>query len=196
MFHSWKLSPSFSIPACYSPFRYQSSYHMLTAMSVDLGSKALLSRARFCFVLSFGASLLGCSSILTKSEEPDLPPITKPLSEEQRNAVLDEMGRNFVYGDGLGNAAINVGAAILFPPYIIALVGNGALSIAGYEPLSISQVMPEKVREPYVTGRDAITGAPGQAVAAMAGEEFRTQSMAKSAIKSAMLTPNEEVIVR
>lgn len=164
------------------------------------GFKALRSRALVLSLLFCGGvcagGLLGCSSILTKSEDPDLPPITKPLSEEQRSAVIDEMGRNFVYGDGLGNAVINVGAAVLFPPYIIALVGNGALSLAGYEPLSISEVMPEQVKQPYVSGRDAITGAPGQAVAAIAGEEFRTQSMAKTAIKSAMLSPNEEVTFR
>jgi hypothetical protein len=149
--------------------------------------------ALFIVVLPFFG---GCSQVFKKADEPELPPITKPLTEEQRDALLDEMGRNFLYGDGLGSTAINIGASVLFPPYILALVGNGALSIAGYEPLSISQVMPDSVKEPYVTGRDAITGAPGKAAAAIAGEEFRTQSMAKSAIKSAMLKPNEEVRVR
>ena len=140
--------------------------------------------------------LCGCAEVFKKSEQPELPPITKPLTAEQRDAVMDEMGRNFLYGQGLGNTAINVGTAIVFPPYLIAIIGNGALELAGYEPLSISQAMPEPVRENYVAGRDAVIGAPGMAAAAIAGEEYRTQSMAKDAIKSAMLTPNDEVRIR
>lgn len=153
--------------------------------------------ARVALIACCCGPLLGCSeSILQKSAEPEFPPLTKPLSEEQRSAVIDEMGRNWLYGQGLGDTALAVGASIIFPPYLIALVGNGALSLAGYEPISVAAAMPEPVREKYVEGRDTVLGAPGQAAAAIAGEEFRTQSMAKDAIKSAMLSPDEEVRVR
>jgi hypothetical protein len=158
-----------------------------------------LARSRFacvCVACALSASLAGCGAVLKRAPEPDLPPITKPLSPEQRDAVLDEVGRNFLYGDGLGNTVINVGASIAFPPYLIAVLGNGALSLAGYEPLSISQVMPERVAESYVAGRDAVVSAPGRTAAAVAGEEYRTDGMAKKAIKSAMLAPNEETRIR
>jgi len=118
------------------------------------------------------------------------------LSAEQRAALLDEVGRNWLYGQGMGDTILNIGAAIAFPPYILALLGNGALSLAGYEPVSIAQVMPREARASYEEVRDSVTGAPGQAAAAIAGEKFRTHSMANHAINSAMLHPDEEVQFR
>jgi len=118
------------------------------------------------------------------------------LSAQQQTALLDEVGRNWLYGQGMGETILNIGAAIAFPPYILALLGNGALSLAGYEPVSIAQVMPTGARASYEEVRDSVTGAPGQAAAAIAGEKFRTQTMANHAINSAMLHPDEEVQFR
>jgi hypothetical protein len=96
-----------------------------------------------CGVLFF---MMGCGVIKKKPEDkPDeLSVVGKEMPPEKAKEVLGEVGSNFAYGPGLGDAAVNLGAVVVFPPYIIYLLGNTALSLSGYEPVTVSSVLPEE----------------------------------------------------
>ena len=137
-----------------------------------------------CLVGSLAISLLGCT--LKKKAEPDpaLAAATgKPLPPEKSEEVLNQMGENFIYGQGVGETAMNVGGVILFPPYAIYLLGNAALSLSGYEPLSVSDALPEEEGKAYREAYDSVTSGPGRVAAAVAGKEFRTKEVIKEDYK-------------
>jgi hypothetical protein len=111
----------------------------------------------FCF-------LVGCSPLLKEKETPP------------DNAVA-EVGEGIIYGQGLGETIINGGTVFLFPPYALLLVGNLALSLSGYEPVTVSRMLPESLGNAWSEAYDGVASGPGRAVAAVAGEEFRTREV-------------------
>ncbi|MBX7137664.1 MAG: hypothetical protein K1X83_06740 [Oligoflexia bacterium] len=112
-------------------------------------------------------SLIGCAPILREKSKPDpLPP--QPKNQEEAQALLNEAGKDVVYGDGIGE----IGAAILFPPYAIYKLGQGAAGLAGYE-LDATQALPPEERRAVKEAGKAVIGAPGKVAAGIAGEEYR-----------------------
>lgn len=140
----------------------------------------VLNRAGLCAVL-LGAPF-GCTP--RQSSEPDPAQIAKqaalnPLSPEEADAMLSDVGENWLYGNGLGETAIAVGSVVAFPPAAIYWLGNVALSAAGYEPIGVSSVLPEDEKAQWNGIYDGISGAPGRVSAAIAGKEFITREHAK-----------------
>lgn len=119
----------------------------------------------------------------------------KNIPPEKANDILNEVGGNFAYGPGLGDAAVSIGTVVVFPPYAVYLLGNAVLSLSGYEPITVSSLLPEKDGEQWSTTYDTVVSVPGRFVAAMAGHEYRTREVGEERIRT-VLTGIEEQPVR
>ena len=128
-----------------------------------------------------GLILHGCSVSGTEKDLDSeyLKLARKPLPPEQSEELLGDLGRNWLYGNGLGETALNVGLIVAFPPYAIYLVGNALLSVGGYQELRISEALPEPGQEIWDSMYDGITSGPGRFTAAVVGEEYRSRELAK-----------------
>lgn len=138
-------------------------------------------------VLSFGlAQLIACSVLKEKensNNDIELNKlVTKPLPPEKTEELLEEVGSNWLYGQGMGETALTAGTILAFPPYAIYVLGNGILSLSGYEELRVSDALPEAAREEWNSAYDTVTSGPGRISAAVAGEEFRNREIAKDKI--------------
>lgn len=157
-------------------------------MAINGRSRGTASRFGIAPAFFFRAVLLmaitGCT--LKKKAEPD-PTFQaiqgKQLSPEQSEQMLDQLGSNWLYGQGVGETAMNVGGVLLFPPYAVYLIGNAALSLSGYEPLSVADALPEKGGEAYREAFDSVAAGPGRFAAAVAGKEYRTKEVIKEDYK-------------
>ena len=137
----------------------------------------------------FLLSVMGCGIIKKKPEDkPDeLSVVGKEMPPEKAKEVLGEVGSNFAYGPGLGDAAVNLGTVVVFPPYIIYLLGNTALSLTGYEPVTVSSVLPEEQGRAWSDGYDTLVSGPGRMVAAMAGREYRSRDVAQEKLREVLI---------
>ncbi len=135
----------------------------------------------------------GCGVIREKpeSEPSNLDLIGKPMPPEKAKEVLSEVGKNFAYGPGLGDAALNVGTAVVFPPYAIYLLGNAVLSLSGYEPVTISSMLPPENGKAWSDTYDSIVSGPGKVVAAMAGHEYRSREVGNAKMREVLESLNE-----
>lgn len=137
-------------------------------------------------VLLSGTS--GCG-ILRKKENTSEDQVAmqmsqKPMPPEKAQVMLSEMGENWLYGPGLGQTALNVGAMVVFPPYAIYVLGNSVLSMSGYEPLYVTDLLPDSERADINEVYDEVTTAPGRVSAALAGKEFRSREVAAARLKA------------
>lgn len=76
------------------------------------------------------------------------------------------------YGQGLGVTTLNIGTIVVFPPYALYLLGNAGLQLAGYDPLYLTDALPEEPRQDVMKIYDTVTSAPGQITSTIAGAEF------------------------
>jgi len=150
------------------------------------------SRALVATILTVS---VGCGVIKEKpkSDIDGVSAMAQPMSPDQAKAVLGEVGSNFVYGPGLGDAAVNLGAVIVFPPYLLYLLGNTALSLSGYQPVTVSSLLPQEQGEAWSNGYDTVVSGPGRFVAAAAGREYRSQDVADARLRKVLAdeTPSE-----
>lgn len=149
--------------------------------------------AGILFVVLGSTSLAGCGII---RERPESKPssmdiVGKPMPPEKAKEVLSEIGQNFAYGPGLGDAALNVGTAVVFPPYAIYLLGNALLSLGGYEPVTVASLLPEEDGKAWSRTYDSVVSGPGKVVAAMAGREYRSQEVADERMRTILQSINE-----
>jgi hypothetical protein len=131
------------------------------------------------------AALPGCGVLKPKQQEqlPSVEELTaKPLPPEEAKGLLKDLGKNWFYGQGLGETALTVGTIVVFPPYAIYVLGNGALSMSGYEPLHVTDALPDEEKRQWNQIYDGVTQTPGRVSAAVAGEEYRTPEEAKARI--------------
>jgi len=133
----------------------------------------------------------GCG-VLKKREKTETELVTaeKQLSEEQAKELLGEVGENWLYGSGLGKAVVNVAGVVVFPPYAIYLLGNGLISALGYEPLYVTDALPDKERDDYNEAYESVTSVPGRLTAAVASEEYRSSDVIKERMER-FKTPRE-----
>jgi hypothetical protein len=141
----------------------------------------------FCYILC-GILSSGCG-VLREKKTPETDPAIvqatqKPLSPDAATSVFSEMGENWLYGPGLGQTALNVGAMVVFPPYAIYVLGNSVLSMSGYEPLYVTDLLPEGERDEVNLMYEEVTTAPGRVSAALAGKEFRSKDVASERMKA------------
>ncbi len=146
---------------------------------------------KIAFLLS-GLVLSGCG--LIKKQQPSDEDLNAavvrasktPMPPEKTKELLNEVGSNWLFGQGVGETAVNIGTAVIFPPYLIYLLGNAALSISGYEPITVSKMLPDEAGKNWSATYDTVTSGPGKVAAAIAGEEFRTDELAKGRIKKVL----------
>jgi hypothetical protein len=144
-------------------------------------------------LLALVSWLSGCAVLKKKSPEEQglampVPVRTQPLSPEETEALMGEVGTNFIYGNGVGEAALNVGTVAVFPPYLAVVIGNAALSLSGYETVGVSTALPEDKRDWWEDFYDGLVSGPGRLAAAIAGEEYRTKEVARQRLEP-FLTP-------
>ncbi|NLF24059.1 MAG: hypothetical protein GX589_00165 [Deltaproteobacteria bacterium] len=107
----------------------------------------------------------------------------KTMPPEQSRAIINEAVSNWYYGQGLGDTALKAGTVVVFPPYVLILLGNAALSLSGYETVGVSNFLPEQGASVWSGFYDSVTGAPGRVAAAAAGKEFRTPELAEEKLR-------------
>jgi hypothetical protein len=140
------------------------------------GVRVLRDVVLSCVMVSI-VSACGVIKEKPKAQVDEMSAVGKPMSPEQAKGVLGEVGSNFAYGPGIGDAAVNLGAVIVFPPYILYLLGNTALSLTGYEPVTVSSLLPEEEGKAWSNGYDTVVSGPGRFVAAAAGREYRSREV-------------------
>jgi hypothetical protein len=147
-------------------------------------------------IVCLAFSLIGVFGCGIIRERPESKPssmdiVGKPMPPEKAKEVLSELGQNFAYGPGLGDAALNVGTAVVFPPYAIYLLGNALLSLGGYEPVTVASLLPEEDGKAWSRTYDSVVSGPGKVVAAMAGREYRSQEVADERMRAILQSINE-----
>ena len=130
--------------------------------------------------------MLSACGVLKEREGPsasELELAREPVPPEKAEAVLNEVGKNFVYGQGLGEAALTIGASVLFPPYAVYVLGNSALEMGGYERIEVTDALPEEDKRGWDDFYRDVTSVPGRAAAVASGEEYRTPEEGVERIK-------------
>lgn len=124
----------------------------------------------------------GCSSQLannafTKKETEAglMQTVNNPVSDEEAQRMVATGGKNWAMGNGIGDTMVKVGTSIVFPPYLVYLLGNGAIEMAGYHGVYLTEALPENYKNGWDGLYDSVTSVPGRAVATAAGSEFRTK---------------------
>ena len=112
----------------------------------------------------------------------------QPLSPEDTKGLLKDAAGNWFYGHGVGNTMVQAGTVAAFPPYLLVVLGNAALSLGGYEPVGISTILPPERREGWLSFYDEVTSGPGRLTAAVAGKEFITRERAKERLQQHLKT--------
>jgi hypothetical protein len=107
------------------------------------------------------------------------------LSTNETSSDLNVVMGDWFFGQGLGEAFLNISGVVLFPPYGLYVLGNGVAQALGYEPFSIGDALPEDVGSAYKAGYDEVAGAPGRVTAALGGKEFRSKEAIESRNRSA-----------
>jgi len=137
-----------------------------------------------CLVMA--VALTGCTGLQKKRKDQHDPMeqisrelTQKPMPPEQAKELLGEMGENWLYGQGVGQTVLNAGAIYIFPPYGLYVLGNSLLSFTGYEPLYVSNLLPDEEKKQFNFFYDNLTSAPGRVNAAIAGKEYRSQDVVR-----------------
>lgn len=137
-------------------------------------------------VIAIGAilGLTACTPAQEASREtPSLAQLGKrQLSPEESQELMEAIGQNWLYGNGVGETALTAGSIFVFPPYAIYVLGNAALSLGGYEQVRISNALPDEERKNWLSIYDEVTSGPGRLNAAVAGKEFITRERAKERV--------------
>lgn len=144
-----------------SKFKYlKSSFYLLI----------LLFLAIFCL------SLTSCSYLLKpKNSKVKISEVKLALSkatEKDYEEIVSVASDSLFYGEGLGEAAINVGATVAFPPYAIYLLGNTVLDLAGYEKVGVSTFLSNESKQKWKKAYSGVVGIPGSITAVVSSKEF------------------------
>lgn len=150
-------------------------------------------RAHFTLTALLGMTLMGCGVIKERpeSEPTSFAVVGKPMSNEQAKEAISEIGGNFAYGPGLGDAAVQVGTVVVFPPYALYLLGNAVLSLSGYEPVTVASLLPEEQGKSWSRTYDSAVSGPGKVVAAMAGHEYRSREVGDEKMRALLERINQ-----
>ena len=129
---------------------------------------------------------LGYDSVATLEDPNDGHPALQRKTEAKRDSQdPNDVATNWFYGQGLGEAVLNIAGVWVFPPYALYVVGNGVAQVAGYEPFSVVSALPEDVGTAYEAGYNEVAGAPGRVTAALSGREYRSNEAIQSRNRSA-----------
>ena len=104
----------------------------------------------------------------------------RPLEEHEVQELNSRVVDSYVYGEGLGDSVIKVGTAVVFPPFLLVMLGNAALSATGHEPVGVSTFLPEKAAEGWNKAYSEVASAPGRVSAGVAGRDYVDSSPGKT----------------
>jgi hypothetical protein len=168
-----------------SPSLRESIVKELPMCGVLQKKQRFLAASQTMLVGFFIATVIGCGVIKEKPEgEPSALAIAqKPIPPDAAREILGEVGSNFAYGPGIGDTAVNIGAAVVFPPYAAVLLGNAILSLSGYEPVTVASILPEEDGKKWSETYDEVVSGPGRAVAAVAGREYRSREVGEQRMR-------------
>ena len=121
-----------------------------------------------------------CGVLTEKKPDPTLDFSQVQLTPHESGQLASEAASNFFYGQGLGEAILNIGGIILTPWYAIYVVGNGIISVAGYEPPYVTNLLPNETKAEYDSGYNFVTSGPGRATSLVAGTPYRDEETIKN----------------
>lgn len=107
---------------------------------------------------------------VTRADEGVIVP--KALTPEEAEEAMSDVGKGWLYGDGLGTAMLNIGTTVIFPPYGIFLLGNLALSASGTEPVGVGMFLEGEDEDQWDQMFSTAVSGPGRVAAAISGEEY------------------------
>jgi hypothetical protein len=153
----------------------------------------------FCLFILLNLVTTSCTLIKPKEKNNEtsvmLKTALKNPAPELAGDVLSTASGNWFYGQGVGQTALNVGTTIMFPPYAAVILGNFALDLMGYESVGLSNFLDKEDKVKWVNFYDGVTSVPGQMTSKVAGEEFRTQEVAKKKFKTILTKQRDEKIL-
>jgi len=97
----------------------------------------------------------------------------KPPSQQEYKERLAESTDNWLFGNGLGQTSLNVGIAVLYPPYALYLLTNAGLQIAGFSGFYPIDILPDAAKPGVRRGYEEFISAPGRLNAGLFNKEFR-----------------------
>lgn len=112
--------------------------------------------------------------LLTKEQAQRIA--TVPLTKRETGEVLNTAAGNFFYGPGLGETALDLTGAVLFPPYAFVLAGQTLVRLAGYDSPRLVELLPDEQQRSYNGFMEAVYSGPGRLISAATGEEYRNRS--------------------
>lgn len=117
-----------------------------------------------------------CSYLLKpKTSKVKLSDVKLALSkatEKDYEEIVDTASNSWFYGEGLGEAAVNVGTTVAFPPYAIYLLGNTVLDLAGYEKIGVSTFLSNDSKQKWRKAYSGVVGIPGSLTAVASSKQF------------------------
>ncbi len=108
----------------------------------------------------------------TTEKPPTIGEITKAVKNNEAEEKLNQMGDWWLFGPGMGRTALNIGTVIIFPPYALYLLTNAGLSFSGYEPIKLTDAIPEGPKEVVDEMYNDVTSIPGRVNAYANNKEF------------------------
>ncbi len=109
--------------------------------------------------------------------------VREPLSPEQTGELVEEVGGNWLYGQGLGETAFTVGSIVLFPPAAIWHLGNAVVSLSGYKPIGVSYLLSDEDEQGWNNVYDGVMSGPGRVIAGVSGKEYRSKEVIRENMK-------------
>ncbi len=106
---------------------------------------------------------------------PSIKEISKAVKDDTAGEQLEGIGTWWLFGPGLGHSILNIGTAVLFPPYALYLLGNAGLALAGEEPIKIVNILPHGPRELVSNSIDSVCSVPGRITSAVAQRPYVEQ---------------------
>ncbi len=133
----------------------------------------------------------GCSFLKVREEPaPESALLTTPLTPEESQEVLSQVGDSWLYGQGFGTMILTIGTSIFFPPYALYVAGNAALSLSGYEPFEVTRALPEEAKVGWDLAYTELTSVPGRVTAAVSGNEFITREESQERLRTFLNSRN------
>lgn len=105
--------------------------------------------------------------------------VMSPATSEQLELtgdLLQSASGNWLYGPGLGQTMMNMGAVAIYPPYVAVVVSNLALDLAGYDTIGLGLLLQDDSEEKWDTAYDTFISGPGRVSSLMAGTPYRTRA--------------------
>ena len=136
-------------------------------------------KIKYFLTLTLAVTFLGCGILQKKVDDPSIDFSKKTLTPKQSNELAAQVAGNFFYGQGFGDAIINIGGIIITPWYAIYALGNAVISLSGYEPLYVTNLLPKETKSGYDAVYNGVASVPGRGTALVARQQYRTDEIIK-----------------